>query len=84
MFCDYFLLVKLNEMGEGTFLLKCRNGFREKVENERYTAAGLHCRQNLKFENIALLFVILCETEIYSNARFTSSAREYFPSSNQC
>ena len=60
MFCDYSMLVKLNEMGERTFIhLKCTNGFREKVENERYTAVDSHCRHKLKFENVPLLFVRL-------------------------
>ena len=33
------------------FYLLGRNGFHVKAKNERFTAAGLRCRQNLKHEN---------------------------------
>ena len=45
------MLVTLYEIGEGSFHLIATNDFLAKAENERFTAAGSRCRQNLKFEN---------------------------------
>ena len=51
MIYDSSLLVPLYEMGEVSFLVIGRNSFNVKAENERFTAAGSCCCQNLKFEN---------------------------------
>lgn len=46
------MLVPLGEMGEAVSIhLSSKNGLHVKVKNERFTAAGSACRQNLKFEN---------------------------------
>ena len=37
-------------MGEVHFQVLGTNGFHSKVKNERFTAAGSRCRQNLKNE----------------------------------
>ena len=39
------------EIGEVYFRLIGTNGFHIKAENERFTAAGSRCRQNLKYKN---------------------------------
>ena len=46
----YSMLVTLCEMGEVSFHLIGTNGFYVKAETERFTVAGLFCRQNFKFE----------------------------------
>ena len=44
-------------MGEAvSFHLISKNGLHVKVKNERFTAAGSACRQNLKFENCTWSF----------------------------
>jgi len=40
MFCDYFMLVTLNKIGEADFRLLGTNGFHVKAKNKRSTAAG--------------------------------------------
>ena len=46
------MLVPLGEMGEAVSIhLSSKNGLHVKVKNERFTAPGSACRQNLKFEN---------------------------------
>ena len=40
MFCDYFMLVTLNKIGEADFRLLGTNGFHVKAKNKRCTAAG--------------------------------------------
>ena len=40
MFCDYFVLVTLNKIGEADFRLLGMNGFHVKAKNKRSTAAG--------------------------------------------
>ena len=49
-------MVKLYEEGEVYFRLLTMNDFHIKPENERFTAAGPRCRQNLIYENFASLF----------------------------
>ena len=43
-------------MSEVHFRLLGRNGFQVKAENERFVAAVLRCRQNLKYENFTSSF----------------------------
>ena len=50
------MLVMLCKTGEMSFLLMGANGFRAKAKNERFTAAGSRCRQNLKYENFTSSF----------------------------
>ena len=52
MFCDYSMLVKLYKIGAVHFRLLDTNGFHVKARNERFTAAGSRCSQNLKYETI--------------------------------
>ena len=44
------------KISEVHFRLLGRNGFHEKAENERFTAAVSHCHQNLKNENFTSSF----------------------------
>ena len=39
------------------FRLLGTNGFHVKAKNERFTAPGSRCRQNLKYENLRRLLV---------------------------
>ena len=40
-----------------TFACSARiHGFHARAKNERFTAAGLRCHQNLKYEHVTLLF----------------------------
>ena len=50
------MLVTLYKIDELHLGLLDTNGFNAKAKNERFTAAGLHCRQNLKNENFTSLF----------------------------
>ena len=43
------MLVKLYKVGETEFRLLGTNGFHIKAKKERFSAAGLRCRLNLKF-----------------------------------
>ena len=45
------MLVTLDKIGEVHFRLLGTNDFQVKVKNERFTAAGSRCCQNLKYEN---------------------------------
>ena len=46
----------LYKIGEVHFRKFDTNGFHVKAKNERFTAAGSRCRQNLKFENLMSSF----------------------------
>ena len=50
------------------------NDFHVKAENERFTAAGSSCRQNIQFENFTSLFRRLLQI----NVRASSVARLFF------
>ena len=50
------MLVTLYKTGEVSFLLVGTNGFHATEKNERFTAAGSRCRQNLKYENFTSPF----------------------------
>ena len=58
------MLVTLDEKGEVYFRLLGTNGFHLKPENERFTAAGSHCRWNLKYEYFASSFGIRLRQKI--------------------
>ena len=48
MFCDYSVLVTLSKVGGMYFRALSTNGFHVKTKNDRFTATGSRCRQNLK------------------------------------
>ena len=50
------MLETLYKIGEVHFRLLGTNGFHARAKNERFTAAGLRCRQNLKNENFTSSF----------------------------
>ena len=45
------MLVRLYKISEVCFRVLRTNGFHVKAENERFTAVGSRCRQNLKYEH---------------------------------
>ena len=49
-------MVTLYKISDVHFSLLGTNGFHVKAENERFTAADLRCRQNLKTENFTSSF----------------------------
>ena len=57
LFCDYSMFVTLYKISEFHLHLLDPNGFHAKAKNERFTAMGFHCRQNLKNENFLSSFV---------------------------
>ena len=50
------MLVKLYKIRKVYFRLLGTKGFHIKEEDERFTAAGLRCRQNIKYENFTPSF----------------------------
>ena len=56
---NYYMLVTLHESSEVSFPLIGTTDFHVKAENERFTAAGSSCRQNVQFENFTSLLFIL-------------------------
>ena len=48
--------IKSYKIGEVHFCLLDTNGFHAKAKNERFTAAGSRCRENLNYEHFTLLF----------------------------
>ena len=52
-FCDDSMLVPVYKIGEVHFPLLGTNGFHAKAKNERFTATGSCCRQNLQNRNIS-------------------------------
>ena len=50
------MLDKLYKVGEMQFRLLGTNGFHKKAKKERFSAASLRCRLNLKYENFTSLF----------------------------
>ena len=67
------MLITSYKIGEVHFCLLSTNGFHAKAKNERFTAAGSRCRQNLKYENFVVSPTTLkkmrqkvCRTLIFS------------------
>ena len=56
VFYDYLVLITLYKIGELHFRLLGTNGFHDKANSERFTAASSRCRQNLKCENFTSSF----------------------------
>ena len=50
------MMVTLHKIGEVRFEWLGTNAFHVKAKNERFTAVGSHCRQNLKYEHFMSLF----------------------------
>ena len=50
------MLVTLYKIGDVHFRLLGTNGFHVKAKNEKFTAVGSCCRQNLKHENFTSSF----------------------------
>ena len=50
------MLVTLYKIGDVHFRLLGTNGFHVKARNEKFTAVGSFCRQNLKHENFTSSF----------------------------
>ena len=50
------MLITLYKIGELHFRLLSTNGVHVKAKNERFTAAGSRCRQNLWYENFTSSF----------------------------
>ena len=71
---NYYMLVTLHESSEVSFPLIGTTDFHVKAENERFTAAGSSCRQNVQFENFTSLFRRLLQI----NVRPSSVARLFF------
>ena len=59
MFCDLVMLVTLYEVGKLSFHFLGTNSFHVKAENERFTAAGSRCCENLKYEDVMSSFARL-------------------------
>ena len=72
------MLETLYKIGEVHFRLLGTNGFHARAKNERFTAAGLRCRQNLKNENFTSSF-----GRLRQNIATKSVLHDYFSSFNQ-
>ena len=70
------------EISEMHFHLLGRNGFHVKAKNEWFTAVGLHCLQNHKYNNFALSFSRKCQKSIAPKG-ILHMQHEYFSSFNQ-
>ena len=71
------MLETLYKIGEVHFRLLGTNGFHARAKNERFTAAGLRCRQNLKNENFTSSFGRLRQN-IATKKRTARAARLFF------
>ena len=67
------MFITLYEIDEMHFCLLGTNGFHVKAENERLTAAGLRCRQNVEYENITWSFAGLRQKITPKSARTCST-----------
>ena len=74
------MVVRLYKIGEVYFRLLGTNGFHVKAENERFTAAGSHFRQDLKYENFKSLFGRLRQN--IPPKSVPNVQHDYFPSFN--
>ena len=83
MFCNYFKLVSMYKIGEVHFRLLGTNGFHAKVKNERFTAAGSRCRQNLKNENLTPYFGRIRQKIAPKSVYAPHAQHDYFSSFNQ-
>ena len=81
VFCYFSMLVTLCKASELYFRLLGTNGFHMKAENERFTASGSRCRQNLKYENFTSSFARLRQNIAPKSVPHVQ--HDYFSSSNQ-
>ena len=81
VFCDYSMLITLYKIGELHFRLLGTNGFLVKAKNERFTAASLRCRKNLKYENFTSSFGRLRQNIVPKSMPHVQ--HDYFSSFNQ-
>ena len=56
VFPDYSMMIMSHKIGKVHFCWLGTNDFHVKAKNKRFTAAGLRCGQNLKYENFTSLF----------------------------
>ena len=75
------MLITLYKIGGVQFRLLGTNGFHVKAKNERFTAAGLRCRQNLKYENFTSSFGTLRQN--IASKSVPHVQHDYFSSFNQ-
>ena len=75
------MLVRLYEIGQVSFCLLRTNGFQRKAENERFSAVGSRCRQNLTYENFTSSFGRLRQK--IPSKRMLQVQHDYFSSFNQ-
>ena len=66
------------KIGEVYFRLLGANGFHAKAKNERFTAVGWRCCQNLKNENFTPLFGRLRQKENCTKKRTARAPRLFF------
>ena len=82
LFYDYSMLFPLYEIIKVSFHLICTNGIHVKiVENVRFFATTLLCRQNLKVENLTSLFGKLRQRNVLKCVPHVQ--HDYFSSFNQ-
>ena len=79
--CVHSMLETLYKICGVHFLLLGTNGFHLKAKNERFTAASLRCRQNLKYENFTSSFGILRQNIAPKSVPHVQ--HDYFSSFNQ-
>ena len=75
------MLVTYYKIGEVYFRLLGTNGFHIKAENERFSAVGSRCRQNLKYENFTSSFGKLRQKSVPK--RVPPVQHDYFSLFNQ-
>ena len=76
------MFVTLYQKGEVHLLgTNGTNGFHIEAKNERFTAAGSRCRQNLKYENLTSSFGRLRQKIAPKGVPYVQ--HDYFSSSNQ-
>ena len=78
MFRDYSMFITLFKISEVHFRLLGIIGFHVKAKNERFTAAGSRCRQNLKYENLTSSFGRLRQNIAPIKKRAARVARLFF------
>ena len=75
------MLVTLYKLGQVHFRLPDAYSYHVKAKNEKFTAARLHCRQNVKCENFTSSFGRLRQNIVSKSVPHVQ--HDYFSSSNQ-
>ena len=82
VFCNYYsMFVTLYKVGKVYFRFLGMNSFHVMAKNERFTAAGSRCHQNLKYQNLTLSFGRLCQKIAPKSVPYKQ--QEYFSSFKQ-